>query len=163
MLYRTQTSIFTLKGLIFIKKHNKRDIQSQITLIFSRARAFWGYFQHLQTSTLIWGGRKVRNLTSKHIKANVCKNDCTCACNRQSVYLLYVNRKRQKWLLLLLNGTQYARQKKGGTQGQHRVVRSTQGGRRGVTLIYLKKLCNENLFKKPFKGILTRHKCNKLY
>ena len=41
-----------LKGSIFIKKHNKRDIQSQIILNFSRARfarAFWGggSFQHL--------------------------------------------------------------------------------------------------------------------
>jgi len=32
LLYRTQTSIFTLKGPIFIKKHNTHDIQSQITL-----------------------------------------------------------------------------------------------------------------------------------
>jgi len=34
-----------LKGPIFIKKHNKRNIQSQIILNFSRAcfaRAFWG-------------------------------------------------------------------------------------------------------------------------
>jgi len=39
-----------LKGPIFIKKHNKRDIQSQIILNFSRARfarAFGGSFQHL--------------------------------------------------------------------------------------------------------------------
>jgi len=28
----------------------------------------------------------------------------------------------------MLNGTQYARQKNGGTQGQNRAVRSTQGG-----------------------------------
>jgi len=37
------------------------------------------------------GGRKLGNLTSKHIKANVFKNDCTCACNILSFYLLYVN------------------------------------------------------------------------
>jgi len=39
-----------LKGPIFIKKHNKRDIQSQTILNFSRAcfaRALWGSFQHL--------------------------------------------------------------------------------------------------------------------
>jgi len=42
--------ILLLKGPIFIKKHNKRDIQSQIILNFLRARfarAFWGSFQHL--------------------------------------------------------------------------------------------------------------------
>ena len=78
---------------IFIKKYSKRDI-SQITLKFSRARyarAFWGSFQHLLTKTLIWGYRKIGNLTRKHTKFNVCKNDCTCARNILSFYLLYVN------------------------------------------------------------------------
>ena len=31
------------------------------------------------------------NLTAKHIKFNVCKNDCTCARNIMSFNLLYVN------------------------------------------------------------------------
>jgi len=26
-----------------------------------------------------------------HIKANVCKNDCTCECNRLSMHLFHVN------------------------------------------------------------------------
>jgi len=41
--------------------------------------------------TLILGGRKLGNLISKHITANICKNDCKCACNTLSFYLLYVN------------------------------------------------------------------------
>ena len=48
-----------LKGPIFIKKHNKRDIQSQIILNFSRARfarAFWG--GHFSIYKV--------NITSKH-------------------------------------------------------------------------------------------------
>ena len=40
----------------------------------------------------------------------------------------------KKRLLLVLNGMQYSRQKKGGMQGQKRAVHSTQGGG-GVTLI----------------------------
>jgi len=40
---------------------------------------------------LIWGYRKLGNITSKHITFNVCKNDCTCARNILSFYLLYVN------------------------------------------------------------------------
>ena len=48
LLYRTQTSIFTLKRFNFTKKHNKRDLQSQITLIISNAcfaRAFFGSYK----------------------------------------------------------------------------------------------------------------------
>jgi len=33
---------------------------------------------------LILGGRKLGNLTSKNIKANICKNDYTCACSKLS-------------------------------------------------------------------------------
>jgi len=40
---------------------------------------------------LIWGYRKLGNLTSKRTKINVCKNDCTCARNILSFYLLYVD------------------------------------------------------------------------
>jgi len=40
---------------------------------------------------LIWGYRKLGNLTSKHTKITVCKNDCTCARSILSFYLLYVN------------------------------------------------------------------------
>jgi len=53
--------------------------------------------------------------------------------------------KRQLWLFLLLNSTQYARQKNGGTQyvrkakiGQY-AVRKGEGG---VTLITNTQLCN---------------------
>jgi len=38
-----------LKGPIFIKKHKQRDIQSQISLFFSRARfacAVWGHLSN---------------------------------------------------------------------------------------------------------------------
>ena len=76
----------------------------------------------------MWGGRTQGNLTSKYIKANVCKNDCTCA-SKQTVNLSYLCKwKRQKWLLLLLNGTQYARQKKNGTHA----VRKAKTGRFAV-------------------------------
>jgi len=40
---------------------------------------------------LTWRYRKLGNLTSNHTKFNVWKNDCTCARNIQSCYLLYVN------------------------------------------------------------------------
>jgi len=49
LLYRTHTSIFTLKRSNFHQKHNTHDIQSQITLKELRARyarAFFGSFQH---------------------------------------------------------------------------------------------------------------------
>jgi len=52
--FGTQYSGFfygTVKGLMFIKKHNKRDIQSQITLTFPRACftcAFWGHLYKLK-------------------------------------------------------------------------------------------------------------------
>jgi len=41
--------ILLLKGPNFIKKHNKRDVQSQIILNFSLASFahFWGSFQNL--------------------------------------------------------------------------------------------------------------------
>jgi len=35
--------------------------------------------------------RKLGHLISKHTKFNVCKNDCTCARNILSFFLLYVN------------------------------------------------------------------------
>jgi len=40
---------------------------------------------------LIWGYQNLGNLTSKHTKINVCMNDCTCARNILSFYLLFVN------------------------------------------------------------------------
>ena len=88
------------------------------------------------------------NLTSKHIKANVFKNDCTCACNILPFYLFYV--KRQKWLLLLLNGMQYARPKNGGTQYARPKQRGTQYTRweGGVTLMQPTKKGSDRLKKK---------------
>ena len=40
---------------------------------------------------MIWGYRKIEDLTSKHTKFNVCKNDSTCAHNILLFYLLYVD------------------------------------------------------------------------
>jgi len=72
---------------------------------------------------LIWGGPKLGNLTSKHIKANICKNDCTCACNRLSIYRLYLNGNAKKvvivvkrYAVLEAEKMRYARPKEGGTQ-----------------------------------------------
>jgi len=76
-------------------------------------------------------GQKLGNITSKHINANVCKNDCTCACNRLSFYLLYVNgnakngsfvvkwyaaREAEKWWYAVRKATigRYAVRKGGG-------------------------------------------------
>ena len=78
---------------IFIKNHSKRHIQSKKTLHFSRARyarAFCGSFLAFINIKIDLGISKSSNLTSKHNKFNVCKNDCTCACNILSFYLLYV-------------------------------------------------------------------------
>ena len=91
--------VLLLKGPIFIKKHNKRDVQSQIILNFSRvcfACAFWGVisaFINLNNKP----SQKLGNNTSKHINANVCNNGRTSACNRLSFYLLYVNENAKKW------------------------------------------------------------------
>ena len=79
---------------IFIKKHSKRDIQIQITLRISRAcyaRAFWGVILAFININIDFGISKIGNPTSKHTKVNVCKNDCTCARNILSFYLLNVN------------------------------------------------------------------------
>jgi len=70
--------------------------------------------KHKKCDTLIWEGWKLGNLTRKHMKANVWKNDCACACNRLSFYLLHVNGNAKNGFLLL-NGTQYARLKNGST------------------------------------------------
>ena len=84
-----------LKISIFIKNHSKRHIQSiKKTLQFSRARyarAFWGSFWAFININIDLGISKIENITCKHTKFNVCKNDCTCARNILSFYLLYVN------------------------------------------------------------------------
>ena len=51
---------------------------------------------------MILRGQKLGNITSKHINANVCRNDCNCACNRLSFYLLYVNGNAKKWLIFVV-------------------------------------------------------------
>jgi len=66
----TKTTIFGVS--IYIKK-----IKGQL-LSFSA-------FINVNFLTLILGGRKLGNITSKHIKANICKNYCTCAFNILSV------------------------------------------------------------------------------
>jgi len=67
------------------------------------------------------------NITCKHIKANVCKNDGIRACNLLSFDLLIINN------IMLLNGRQYAMPKMvvRSTQGQNWAVHSTQ--REGVS------------------------------
>jgi len=120
LLYRTQTSIFTLKRSNFHQKHNTHDIQSQITLkkiARSLRSRFLGSFLNLNMDFRIWEGQNLGNLTSKHIKPYVFKNYCTCAYNISSCNLTSLCKwERSKWLFLLLNGTQYARPKNGGTQ-----------------------------------------------
>ena len=56
------------------------------------ARAIWGSFQHLEDKHWFFGVRNLGNLTRKHIKANVCKNYCTCACDILSYYFHYLNK-----------------------------------------------------------------------
>jgi len=73
-----------LKISIFIKNHSNCHMQSkQNSNIFARS-----LFINVNTDL---GYRKLENLTSKHTELNVCKNDCTCARNMLSFYLLYVN------------------------------------------------------------------------
>jgi len=70
---------------------------------------------------MILRGHKLGNNISKHINANVCKNDRTCACNRLSFHLLYVNENAKKMVVFVVKryavreaengGTQYARPK----------------------------------------------------
>ena len=66
------------------RKHNKRDIQSQITY------------------------SALGNLTSNHIKANVCKNGCTCAC-----HIRYAVLEAKQWRFAVRKakngGTQFAK------------------------------------------------------
>jgi len=67
------------------------------------ARALLGSFQHLETLTWNWGGQNLENLTSKHIKANVFKNDCTCACIQHIVILTSLCKWiRPKWLVFVV-------------------------------------------------------------
>ena len=79
------------------------------------ARAFLGIISAFININSDLGYRKLGNLTSKHTKFSVCKNDCTCARSILSFYLFYVN-KIAKNGVFLFNGTQYARPKHGGTQ-----------------------------------------------
>ena len=51
---------------------------------------------------MILRGQKLGNNPSKHINANVCKNDRTCACNRLSFYLLYVNGNAKTLLVFVV-------------------------------------------------------------
>ena len=51
---------------------------------------------------MILRGQKLGNNTSKHINANVCKNDRTCACTKLSFYLLYVNENAQKMVTFVV-------------------------------------------------------------
>jgi len=80
---------------------------------------------------LTLGGRKLGNRTCKHIKANVCKKGCTCAWNIILFYFL-IEMATLKMVVLLWNGTQYARPKKKiavrSTHGQNRTVRKGGGG-----------------------------------
>ena len=74
-----------LKGPIFIKKHNKRDIQNKKNRLdfYSRARfarAFSGHFVIYKFKHLFW---EVENeeIYLANTKANICQKDCTCASN----------------------------------------------------------------------------------
>ena len=125
LLYRTQTSNFTIKRFSF--HHDTQQTwqtNSNKYKMFARSlrSRCLGSFQHLEVKHCFVGVRKLGNLTRKHIKANVCKNYCKCACNILSFYFLYLNGNAKKWLVLLLNSTQYARPKK-------TTVRSAHGGR----------------------------------
>jgi len=105
--------------------NKKIDIQSDITLNLSSPPAkknkfsiylapFLGHLNILNIN-IDCGRSKLGNITSKRIKANVFKNNCTCACKILSFYPLYVNRNTNN-VFLLLNGAQYAVPKNGGTQ-----------------------------------------------
>ena len=51
---------------------------------------------------MILRGQKLGKNTSKHINANVCKKDRTCACNRLSIYLLYVNENAKQMVVFVV-------------------------------------------------------------
>jgi len=95
LLYRMQTSTFTLKMLIFSPRFTtseSRDITSQITLNVSLARP---YFKHLnicqtQLGLLGFGIGIVKQLPSKTKKTNICQNDCACAYHKLYFYILYL-------------------------------------------------------------------------
>jgi len=91
LLYKLK---WLLKNSIFINNHSKRDIQSQITLKnFPRSlrSRLLGIISAFININIDLGYRKLGNLTSKHTKFNVCKNDCTCARSILSFYFFYVN------------------------------------------------------------------------
>ena len=82
------------------------------------------------------GDRKLKSLTSKHVKFNVCKNDLTGARNILSFYLLYVNgnAKNGCFVVKRYEIREVKRMAVRSTQGKKRVARSTQGG---VTLMIM--------------------------
>ena len=67
--------------------------------IFSRARfthAVWGHLSKIINLNINFGRSKLGKITRKHIKANFYRMIVrTCACNRLSFYLLYVNGNAQ--------------------------------------------------------------------
>ena len=79
---------------------------------------------------LILGGQKPGNLTSKRIKANICQNDCTCACNILSFYLLYINWNAKNGCICCQTLRSMRGQKMAvrSIQCQNSAVRSTQVG-----------------------------------
>ena len=81
--------------------------------------------------TFILGGRKLGNLTSKHTKADVCKNNCTCACDILSFYLLYVNGNAKNGCLCCLTVR--------STRGQKMAVSNTQGQKRRYVVAAVRK------------------------
>jgi len=86
------------KSPIFIKKHKTRGIQSQISLVFSRAsfaRTVRGHLSIYKLKHWFWKVQTRESNTETH-QINVWKNDCTCACNRLSFYLLYVTGNAKK-------------------------------------------------------------------
>jgi len=87
-LYHTQTSIFYFKKVHFSSRSTS-NMTFKVKKLLNFSRAVLG---HLSIYKLKDGRWETRILTSKHIKANVCKNKCTCAFNILSFYLLYVNR-----------------------------------------------------------------------
>ena len=106
------------KNSIFIKNHSKRDTKSNNSKLFARSLRSrrLGVISAFINITLIWGYRKLGNLTSKPT-LNVCKNDCTCARNKLSFYLLYVNEIAKIGCFVVKTVR--------STRGQNMAVRST--------------------------------------
>jgi len=123
--------ILLLKGAIFIIKHNKRGILSlnkNINVLCAHTMAI-SLFIRLNMD---YWHRKKWTLSSKHNKTYELLQEWLCLCMPQTVFLSCLYKwKRQKRLFLLLNRTQYARQKKGCTQYTSSKWSSTQYARDG--------------------------------